>query len=368
MSSAVCAVVGQKYGSGAYTTDAAAYAGFNYSDFYPFALKFTVPEFNGKSSEITFQLMISNGKREGARSSKVSLRYAICDSDANFGAYDETTAAVTDGHQLCTGRISFSGLTASDTVQTMTVPVDTLTGGKTYYLILWGDDTGGYYQDYCTPAAASNHAITLTCLDSYLLTISQGTGSTVTVKRDGTALENGAEINHGDVLVITFAASAGYALQTHTVNGSVFTSGGSHTVTAAVSVAATASVLAYVLTIAAGKGASISVTRTSSPKKGAAAGVLGSGSAVYYSDVLEISFAAKRGYRLTTHAVNGSTIASGTAHAVTGNVNVTALASILACLIGGDGKRYAAHIKSGGVVRIYTAYIKRDGEWVPYGQ
>ena len=77
-------------------------------------------------------------------------------------------------------------------------------------------------------------------LKTYTLSISAGTGSTITVTRSGTELANGATITHGDVLTIVFAAKSGYAIDTHTVNGSSFTNGNTHTVSGAVTVAATA--------------------------------------------------------------------------------------------------------------------------------
>ena len=76
---------------------------------------------------------------------------------------------------------------------------------------------------------------------TYTLTISAGTGASITVKRGSTTLPNGATVTHGDSLMVSFAASNGYTLSTHTVNGASFTSGGTHTVTGAVTVTATAS-------------------------------------------------------------------------------------------------------------------------------
>ena len=76
--------------------------------------------------------------------------------------------------------------------------------------------------------------------NEYTLSISAGTGSSVSVKRNGTELTNGAKIYYNDSLVITFSAASGFAINTHTVNESSFTSGGTHTVSGNVSVVATA--------------------------------------------------------------------------------------------------------------------------------
>lgn len=91
------------------------------------------------------------------------------------------------------------------------------------------------------PFTAGSQNIALTNIPRlYTLSISAGTGSSITVARNGTTLSNGATITYGDSLVITFTASTGYAIATHTVNGTTFTSGGTHTVTGNVSVVATA--------------------------------------------------------------------------------------------------------------------------------
>ncbi len=77
-------------------------------------------------------------------------------------------------------------------------------------------------------------------LRQYTLTIAAGSGSTVSVMRNGTALPSGAVLTHGEVLTVSFAAQSGYELTAHTVNGAAFPSGGSHTVQGHVTAAATA--------------------------------------------------------------------------------------------------------------------------------
>lgn len=93
-------------------------------------------------------------------------------------------------------------------------------------------------------------SITLTSITTYKLSVSAGTGSNITVNRTSSGyastgnLSNGARLYKGDTLKITFTPSTNYAISTHIVNGSTFTSGGTHTVSANVSVVATAQVLA----------------------------------------------------------------------------------------------------------------------------
>ena len=103
---------------------------------------------------------------------------------------------------------------------------------------------------------------------SYTLTISQETGTTVTVNRTSTNsgastgnLSNGDTIYYDDVLKITITPSTGYSIGTHTVNSSTWTSGNNHTVTGNVTVTATASKTPYTITFdkQSGSGGSNSV-------------------------------------------------------------------------------------------------------------
>ena len=161
MANVTCTVVSQREGSGSYGS-AAEYAGFNYNSvYYPFILKFKTGSFSGVCSSITFSLSISDGKRDNARAGKVALRYALCKSDANFSKYDKTIEAVTDSNQIVSGRKTFSGLTTSAQNQTLSISTSALSANTTYYLVLWGDSTGGYSQDYCTIMEPSGHSITL---------------------------------------------------------------------------------------------------------------------------------------------------------------------------------------------------------------
>ena len=94
--------------------------------------------------------------------------------------------------------------------------------------------------------AGGSGSAPLTAATLYTLSISAGTGTAITVDNSTagkTGLTSGALIAKGDVLKISFATKPGYGLKTHTVNGNSFTSGGSHTVSGNVTVAATAELL-----------------------------------------------------------------------------------------------------------------------------
>lgn len=89
-------------------------------------------------------------------------------------------------------------------------------------------DVSSFFDNVTTPDS-------LTAKTAYTLTITQVTGTTVTVMRNGTALSSGANIYQGDVLTISVTGG------TVTVDGSSFISGDMHVVNGNVSVVSTAS-------------------------------------------------------------------------------------------------------------------------------
>lgn len=102
----------------------------------------------------------------------------------------------------------------------------------------------------------SKKTVTLARLPLYDLTISAGTGSSITVNRTSSGgsgstgnLSAGTnKLYYGDKLKITFTANTNYGILTHTVNNSTFTSGNTHTVGGDVSVVATAQMLSSTVT------------------------------------------------------------------------------------------------------------------------
>lgn len=91
--------------------------------------------------------------------------------------------------------------------------------------------------------AEKTEAIALEALLSYTLTITAGENTSVTVKRNGAALESGAAIYSGDVLRVEASASAGHDL-TLTIDGKAASSGDTVTVAGDVAVAAQATLRA----------------------------------------------------------------------------------------------------------------------------
>lgn len=226
-------------------------------------------------------------------------------------------------------------------------------GGSSYYISL----TGSY-----------GETVSLNQTRTFALSISAGTGSTITVTRGGSALTNGATVTYGDVLTISFAANTGYTLGTHTVNGSTFTSGNTHTVTGAVSVASTATANTYTLTI------SQDAHSTATVKRNGVA--LSNGASISTGDVLVITFAAADGYKLKTNTVNGSAFTSGGSWTVSSAVTVAVTSESGDPPASTDGgvwlyvlaawAEYQAYIFAGGAWGKYQPYIYTSSGWVKY--
>lgn len=161
-------------------------------------------------------------------------------------------------------------------------------------------------------------------LATYKLTINQGTGTTISVKKGSTVLNNGATISYGDSLTISISANTEYNLGTHTVNGNNFTSG-TYNVTGAVTVVSTASVKSFVISIPTVSNCTFSVIRTSSPLQNASTGSLSTGNTIYYNDVISITAEASPGYGISALQVNEDTkFENGASITVTKSVTISA--------------------------------------------
>lgn len=145
-----------------------------------------------------------------------------------------------------------------------------------YVLYIWTNRTTAY-NSFTTirvwNASTYPLTVTYTAAASYKLSLSVGSNvsGTVTLNsspfgRTGTVANNGT-IYAGEVLKLTYSVSTGYAIDTHTLNGSTVSSGATHTVAAAVSIILTAK--ASLSTISTGNGTfgtaqTITVTRYNS--------------------------------------------------------------------------------------------------------
>ena len=162
----------------------------------------------------------------------------------------------------------------------------------------------------------------------YVLSINQGTGSTIAVTRAGYDLSDGSLISSGESLVVSFSANTGYNLGIHTVNSITFTSGDTHSVSGDVSVVSTANAIEYSLSISQGANTIISVNRTSSPYGGGAEGYLGNGSVLYYGDSLSVIYSVSTGYTIDTHTVNNVSFISGSVYTVSSTITVVTTATL----------------------------------------
>ena len=270
-----------------------------------------------------------------------------------------------DSHKNAGKSSDYDGKITSTTVD-VTINRE-LQPNTTYYLWLFPGHTA-YSVYYAYNANTNDPTLSIvTTLDSYKLTTSAGTGSTITVNRSSSPfgggstgnLSNGAAIYKNDVLKISFAANTGYDLGSCTVNNSNFTSGGSHTVSGNVTVKSTATVKTYTLSISAGDGSTITVKRTNSPVGGGSTGNLSNGATIYHSDVLTITTSANAGHEIKTQTCNGSAFKSGDSVTVTGSVTI----------ITSTGMMGLVHIDNGSGFEMYLIYIDNGTGWdmyIPY--
>lgn len=210
----------------------------------------------------------------------------------------------------------------------------------------------------------------------YQLTISAQTGSTITVSRTESPLQNAnlgslsnkAYIYYNDKLQITFSAETGYNLVTTQVNNNDF-SGGRYTVTGAVSVASTASLKSYSLTIKPDAHSVISVY-----KNGTA---LSSVDTIYHFDALTITVTANSGYKIESAYVNDTDTPLipdvENNYEVAGDITIFAVSSALGFVYIQDGgatpSPYIIYVGSEDGLRLerYRVYIGTESNGViPY--
>ena len=206
-----------------------------------------------------------------------------------------------------------------------------------------------------------SNTVTVASATARSLSLSAGSGAEISVSRQSSpwaaagSLLSGDAIYDGDVLVIRFSALTGYALSTHTVNGADFESGGSLTVSANVTVSATAALLTYTLTIDADGHAAVTVTRGGE--------ALSDGAKISHFDLLSVTVSAKAGYKVSAADINGTAISpeAAASHTVSGPVAVTAITEALSNLlldVGGVRKRFLVLIDSGGERKNFRAIFK----------
>lgn len=196
---------------------------------------------------------------------------------------------------------------------------------------------------------------------TYKLTISAGAGTSITVKRSGTTLSDGATLNSGDVLTVTFKASTGYNLITHTVAGKTFTSGGTHTVTGNTTVAATASLKTYLLTITADSHCGVSVYDEISGDE------YTNGDYITHFSTIIITPYVSSGYEIKDMTINGTSFPTGAGIEVSSAVNIVVTSSPLGLVYIFNGSSYEAYqvfIFDGTSWNQYCPYVFDGSSWV----
>ena len=223
---------------------------------------------------------------------------------------------------------------STDVSKTITVSHGTGTN-KQIILAFSGDINANYYHTYPDESTT----VTVASATARTLSISAGEGTGITVNRASspwaaTGALTGGTVYDGDVLTISFSASTGYELTAHTVNGSSFTSGDSHTVYGDITVVAEAARISYTLTLTTDGHCALTVERSGE--------ALSDGATIYHGDVLTITFAASSGYKLKEATLNGEAITSPASHTVDSAVAIIIVTSALGFVYRDNGTEVVA--------------------------
>ena len=172
----------------------------------------------------------------------ITMNSNLGDHNCRAGSLNSWSTIKKSGGAVATGSVDV--VHDADGKKSITIEVVGNRFSRCYFYTVNGDDGGSGWG--CT----GSKSVDLTAITTYTLSISAGTGSSITVNRTSSGyagtgnISAGTRLYYGDKLKITFSPSTNYRLLTTTVNGSAFTSGNTHTVAANVTVASTAQVLA----------------------------------------------------------------------------------------------------------------------------
>ena len=285
----------------------------------------------------------------------------------NGTAYTIFSAAASAGTYKVTANGAYNSVLVNASGEAWAYTVSGVTrdaAGKLSASVAWdGITLNNYYSGFGISISGTETVMLTTISASYALSISAGTGSAITVSRTSSpnqgaftgGLSHGAVIYYGDVLKISFSAGTGYNLTSYTVNGSSFTSGNTITVSAAVSVSATATLKSYTLTISSDAHAVVTVMRGST--------ALNSGDSINHFDVLTVTVSPQSGWKISVADINGTAISPETAvsHTVSGNVTITVTTAALSNVfidVDGSKRRVLVIIDDNGERKIYRAVFR----------
>lgn len=167
-------------------------------------------------------------------------------------------------------------------------------------------------------------ALTLTgtvSINIYSVSFTNPTGAKFSVLYQGRwYYSSPLSISHGSTIRVQVDPDTGYQVDSIKLGGTAITNGSDHTITAATSLTATASLKTYTVTITNPTGASISAVV---------------GSATYTSTFtakhgtsIKYTVTASTGYNVTSFTYGGTSITSGSSQTLTGDVTVTAAATL----------------------------------------
>lgn len=161
-----------------------------------------------------------------------------------------------------------------------------------------------------------NYTVTIS-LATYDLSVAPSANATVSVTRNGSAVNAGTDVlTYGDSITITATPNAGYEITSLQVNNVDFTSGNVYQVTSDVSIVAQSELEQYTLTINA--------TNATVEVLGPEEVELETGSDIYYDEVLTITATPADTFTGVTLQVNNQPFTSGNTFTVTGNVTIDA--------------------------------------------
>lgn len=184
----------------------------------------------GDSGATKISISTTNGTishQNGTSITKIPF-YVTTSSTSHKNAVASSGCSVT-GYITKDGNV-FSGSANVVLKENTTYYVWFFPNSETYGWAYW-HSTDTYYTTY-----------TLSGTSKFTLTTSAGNGASITVRRTSSSaaktgeLTSGASVYKGDKLKITFTPDDNYLITTRTVNGTMYTSGNTHTVSSNVSV------------------------------------------------------------------------------------------------------------------------------------
>ena len=171
----------------------------------------------------------------------------------------------------------------------------------------------------CSFYAFDNLTLTAQTSALHIITIETPANGTLTVTGPGGALVTGDTVKDGTAITITAVPAANYELDTLTVGGTAFASGGTYTVTEPVTIAATfqekTSAL-HAITIEAPVNGTLTVTGPG--------GALSTGDTVQDGTTITVTAVPATNYELDTLTVGGTAFTSGGTYTVTEPVTIAA--------------------------------------------